>query len=97
MEITCSADLPVFHLVTEEGMEYDHDDYSLLPGLFDIEAVVSPDDNNVTLFINGTNHSNNVTVMCRDLRNAVFGRTETLFILALEFVSKFSHLDCTII
>ena len=37
-KITCSADLPVFRLVTEEGILYTN--YSQLPGLFDIEAVV---------------------------------------------------------
>ena len=78
-------------------MEYDHEDYGLLPGLFDMEAVASSDGNNVTLFVNGTNRSNNVTVMCRDLRNVVFGQVETLFTLVLEFVSKFSHLDCIMI
>ena len=61
-EITCSADVPVFHLMTEEGVEYDERDYSQLPGLFDMEAVVSPDDGYVTLFVNGTNRSNNVTI-----------------------------------
>ena len=96
-EITCSADVPVFHLMTEEGMEYDERDYSQLPGLFDIEAVVSPDDNNVTLLVNGTNRSNNVTVMCGHLRNAVRGQIETIFTLVLEFVSKFSCLDCKMI
>ena len=84
--------MPVFRLVTEEGLEYE--DYSLLPSLFDIVAVVSPDNNNVTLLINGTNHSNNVAVMCRDLRYAVRGRIETLFTLVLEFISKFSRLNC---
>ena len=74
-------------------MDYDHEDYSLLPDLFDMEAVASSDGNNVTLFVNGTNRSNNVTVMCRDLRNVVFGQVETLFTLVLKFVSKFSHLD----
>ena len=98
-EIICSADhdVPVFHLVTKEGMEYDQHDYNLLPGLFDMEAVISPERNNVTLLVNGTNCSNNVTVICRDLRNAVLGQIETLFTLVLEFVSKFSHLHCILL
>ena len=91
-EITCSAGVPVFHLVTEEGMEYDQLKYSQLPGLFDIEAVVAPDDNNVTLLVNGTNRSNNVTVTCRHLRNTIRGEIDTLFILVLEYVSKFDLL-----
>ena len=93
-EIICSADQPVFHLVTEDGMEYDQHDYNLLPGLFDMEAVVSPDRNNVTLLINGTNHSNNVTVKCRNVHDVVLGQIETLFTLVLEFVSKFSQFGC---
>ena len=83
--------------MTEEGVQYDTEHYSLLPGLFDIEVVVSPDGNNVTLFISGTNRSNNVTVMCRDLRYAVLGQIEILFTFLLEFFSKFRHLDCIII
>ena len=96
-DITCSADVPVFHLVTGDGMKYDQADYSLLPGLFNMEAVVFPDRNNVTLFINGTNRSNNVTVMCGHLYDATLGLTETLFTLVLEYVSKFSYLDCMMI
>ena len=67
IEITCSADVPVFHLVTKEGMEYNQHGYNLLQGLFDMETVVSPERNNVTLLVNGTNCSNNVTVICRDI------------------------------
>ena len=93
-EIICSADQPVFRLMTEEGIEYDERDYNLLPGLFDMEVVVSPDRNNVTLFISGTNRSNNVTIKCSNVHDVVLGQIETLFTLVLEFVSKFCHLDC---
>ena len=79
--------------MTGEGIEYDHEDYNLLPGLFDMEAVASSDVH-ATLFINGTSRSSNVTVMCRDIRNAAFGQTETLFTLVLGFVSEFNCLDC---
>ena len=90
-KITCSAIQPIFRLVTEEGIL--HTNYSQLPGLFDIEAVVSPDRNNVTLLVSGTNRSNNVTVMCGDFSNAVIsGQIETLFTLVLKFISKFSYL-----
>ena len=81
--------------MTEEGMEYDQTYYSQLPDLLDMEAVVSPDDRYVTLFVNGTNHSNNVTVMCGHLRNAVRSQIETIFTLVLEYISKFSCLDYT--
>ena len=82
--------MPVFLLVTEEGVQHNVEHYTQLPGLFDIEAVVSPDENNVTLFINGTNRSNGVTVMCRNVLSSVSGRFETLFTLVLEFFSKFN-------
>ena len=87
-EITCSATQPAFRLV-KQNMDYDPDDYVQLPHLFDIEARVSPAGNNVTLFVNGTNRSDNVTVICRNFTSAVvFGQVETLFTLELEFVSK---------
>ena len=44
-EIICAADVPVFRLVTGDGIVYDHEDYNLLPGLFDMEAVASSDGN----------------------------------------------------
>ena len=86
-EIACSAAVPIFNLM-RQGMEYGPLDYTQLPDLFDIDASVSPNGNNVTLFVNGTNHSNNVTVVCRDFSNAAFGQIETIFALVLEFVSK---------
>ena len=87
-KITCSAILPAFRL-TKQNMDYDSDDYSQLPDLFDIEARVSPTGSNVTLLINGTSRSNNVTVICRNITSIIFGQVETLFRLELEFVSKF--------
>ena len=53
--------MPIYRLV-EHGIVYDS--YAELPDLFDIEARPSPTRNNVTLYINGTNRSNNVTVQC---------------------------------
>ena len=70
-------------------MEYGPEDYTQLPDLFDIEATASPNGGNVTLFVNGTNRSDNVTVVCRDFSNAAFGQIGTLFTFILEFVSKF--------
>ena len=89
-KITCSAAVPGFRLLRQE-MDYEPDEYDQLPDLFDVEARVSPTGDNVTLFINGTNRCNNVTVICIDLTNIAFGQTETLFTLVLEFVSKFIH------
>ncbi|MCG8622171.1 MAG: hypothetical protein MJE68_09285, partial [Proteobacteria bacterium] len=56
-EITCSAAVPTYRLVDQERV---YDNYTQLPDLFDIEARPTPTGNNVTLYINGTNRSNNV-------------------------------------
>ena len=87
-EITCSADVPAYHLV-KQGIVYES--YAHLPELFDIEARSSPTGNNVTLYINGTNRSNNVTVMCGnvDLSLGISNpQFHILFIVILEFVGK---------
>ena len=70
---------------------YGPDQYSELPDLFNIDVTVSPTRNNVTLFINGTNHSNNVTVQCRNITDPIFGRFEIRFTLMLKFISKFIY------
>jgi hypothetical protein len=89
-EISCSAAMhvssgvPVFR-VMEQGLAYTYDQ---LPDLFDIEATFYSAGNNVTLYINGTNRSNNVTVMC-GYTDPFFNRFQVLFALTLEFASKF--------
>ena len=87
-EITCSAAvLTAYHLVEQERV---YDSYPELPELFDIEARSSPTGNNVTLYINGTNRSNNVTVICGDA-DASFGpQFRILFTLILGFIRKFT-------
>ena len=89
MEITCSAAVPAYHLVEQERV---YDSYAELLDLFDIEARPSPTGNNVTLYINGTNRSNNVTVMCVNV-DVSLGTSNpqfcVLFTVILEFVSKF--------
>ena len=88
-EIMCSASTPVYHLMDQEG---EYNSYNDFPGLFNIEARHSPTEDSVTLYINGTNRSNNVTVMCGNLdlssgtSNAQF---HILFTLILEFVGEF--------
>ena len=86
-EITCSAAVPVFLLMDQER-EYDSRDYNQLPDLFDIEAIRSPNRDNITLVINGTDHSNNLTIKCTHY-DSFAGQFQTLFTLILEFVSKF--------
>ena len=87
-EITCSAAaVPVFRLMDQER-EYDSTDYNQLPDLFDIEAIRSPNRDNVTLVINGTERSNNLTIMCTD-EDVFSGQFWILFTLILEFVGKF--------
>ena len=60
-EIMCSADVPVYRLMDQEG---EYNSYNDFPGLFDIEVRLSPTEDSVTLYINETNRSNNVTVLC---------------------------------
>ena len=83
-EITCSAAMPVFR-VMERGLVYAYDQ---LPDMFDIEAKFFSAGNNVTLYINGTDRSNNVTVMC-GYTDLFSGRFQVLFTLKLEFISMF--------
>ena len=66
-----------------------YNNYTELPELFDIEASRSPTGNNVTLYINGTNRSNNVTVICRNLDLSAGHGFSDVFTLVLEFVGKF--------
>ena len=79
--------VPVFRLADQER-EYDHRDYNQLPDLFDIEAIPSPNGDNVTFVINGTDRSNNLTIMCSN-EDVLTGRFQILFMLMLEFVGKF--------
>ena len=86
-EITCSATVPLFRLVKEESV---YDSYDELPVLFDIEARLSRSGEVVALHINGTNRSNNLTVICRSV-DFNSGQIEILFTLTLEF-SRFHKL-----
>ena len=88
-EITCSAAVPTYRLVDQERV---YESFAELPDLFDIEARLSPTGNNVTLYINGTNRSNNVTVMCGNV-DLSLGLSDPQFhvlsTLILEFVGRF--------
>ena len=72
----------------DQEREYDHRDYNQLPDLFDIAAIPSPSRDNITLVINGTDRSNNLTVICWN-EDVVTGEFQILFTLILEFVGKF--------
>ena len=89
-EITCtsSAARPIYRLM-EQGRVYDS--YAELPDLFGIEARPSPTGDNVTLYINGSNRSNNVTVICEYVDVSLGPQFIILFTLILEFVGKFSN------
>ena len=79
--------MPVFRLMDQER-EYDSEDYNQLPDLFDIEAIPSPNRDNVTLIINGSERSSNLTITCTD-EDVFTGQFQILFTLTLEFVGKF--------
>ena len=97
-KITCSAAVPaamaVYRLVDQERV---YNNYSELPDFFDIEASRSPTGNNVTLYISGTNRSNNVTVMCINLDLSVGHNFNDLFTLILEFVGMFCESSIKVI
>ena len=69
-----------------------YDSYVQLPDLFDIEVRTSPTGDNVTLYINGTNRSNNVTIVCGNVDLSLgTSLSNILFTLILEFVGKFNN------
>jgi hypothetical protein len=83
--------MPVYLLIKQGRV---HDSYRQLPDLFDIEARPSPTGNNVTLHINGTSRSNNVTVMCGNLNMSLSilnPKFDNIFTVILEFIGKFSN------
>ena len=84
------ADVAVYYLVDQERV---YNNYTELPDLFDIQARRSPTGNNVTLYINGTSRSNNVTVMCRNLDLSEGHEFSDLFTLILEFIGKFEFIN----
>ena len=83
--------MPVFR-VMEQGLVYAYDQ---LPDLFDIEAKFFSAGNNVTLYINGTDRSNNVTIMC-GYTNLSSARFQVLFESTLEFISKLITQICVV-
>ena len=90
-EITCSAVAPSFSLQLI-GQEIEYESYDEFPGLFDITArqLLSPTGNKAILYINGTNRSNNVTIICRNY-NFLINQFHILFRLILEFIGKSSN------
>ena len=81
-EISCSTMAPSFFI---DGI-YTSQHYDQLPGLFGIEAIVAPDRSNVTLRINGTSLTDNVTIECQNIIDPVIGYTETQFQCTMVFV-----------
>ena len=78
--------MPIYRLVEQERV---YGSYSEFPGWFGIDARSSPSGNNVTLYVNGTNRSNNVTVVCGHIDVSSGFSFNSLFTLILEFVGKF--------
>ena len=71
--------------------EREYNSYTNFSGLFDIEAISSSTEDSVTLYINGTNRSNNVTVTCRNVDvNIKLGEVSEsiLFSFILKFVGR---------
>ena len=89
--LSCSARFSSHKL--KQQMQYDPGHYSQLPDLFDIEAILSTNRDNVTYSLHQWNYSrsNNVTVICADFTNFISGQIDPLFTLSLKFVSKFTN------
>ena len=69
----------------------EYNSYNNFSGLFDIEARSSSTDHedSVTLYINGTNRSNNVIIICRNVEvNSGIVSESLLFTFILEFVGR---------
>ena len=86
-EISCSTTAPSFFI---NGI-YTSQHYDQLPGLFGIEAVVAPDRSNVTLRINGTSLTDNVTIECQNIIDPVVGHAETSFQFTMVFVGNLQY------
>ena len=84
--ITCSTTTPSYLI---NGL-YASQQYDLLPGLFDIEAVIASDRSNVTLHVNGSPMAHNVTVECQNFFDPITGGTESIFQLTLLFAGNFN-------
>ena len=67
----------------DQERDYGSTDYNQLPELFDIEAIPSPNRDNVTLVIDC---SNSMTIKCTD-EDVFSGQFQILFTLILRFVS----------
>ena len=83
-EVSCSTTAPSFFF---NGI-YTSQHYDQLPGLFGIEATVASDRSNVTLRINGTSLTDNVTIECQNIIDPVTGRTETLFRCTMVYIGN---------
>ena len=78
--------MPFYHLVEQERV---YESYSEFPGRFGIDVRSFPSGNNVTLYINGTNRSDNVTVICGYIDISAGISFNNLSTLILEFAGKF--------
>ena len=76
----------VYRLLQRENV---YDSYEKLPELFNIEVRRSSSLMVINLHINGTNRSNNVTVMCGNVNVSSGPQFHTIFTLILEFIGKY--------
>jgi hypothetical protein len=61
----------------------------MLPGLFEIEAIVAPDRSNVTLLVNGSALGHNIIIECQNIIDATSGQKESMFQLTLQLAGNF--------
>lgn len=85
-DIKCSTSKPTFLI---NGV-YSFLSYHQLPDLFQIgiEAKVSPNSSTVSLCVNGTSLSNNVSIECQNVIEVVPHDIDTLFRLTIQYSGK---------
>ena len=80
-DINCSTTNPTF-LINDV---YSFLSYDQLPDLFGIEAKLAPNSSSVSLCVNGTSLSHNVTIVCQNVISIFPHETDTLFRLTLQY------------
>ena len=83
-DIKCSTTNPTF-LINDV---YSFLSYHQLPDLFGIEAKTAPNSSSVSLSVNGTSLSHNVTIVCQNVISVLLLETDTLFRLILQYSGK---------
>ena len=83
-DIKCSGTNPTF-LINDV---YSFFSYHQLPDLFSIEAKTAQNSSSISLCVNGTSLSHNVSIVCQNVITILPSETDTLFRLTLQYSGK---------